>query len=416
MKSAMKSPGNSICFKETLTLTHVKRTNIFLILLFCVSGSLSSSAKRIPQKGEMPILAWYSIPDSACTTARYQELRDAGFTATFPHLKTMAEVDRALVQCKKTGLKLLATCSEIMDQPETAINHLKSHPNLLAYFLRDEPSCSQFAEFGAMVRKIQALDPAHSCYINLLPECGGNGAPYPEYVKRGVKELGTKIVSFDIYPIHYGGIAPTWYWQLETISSAAREAGLPFWAFALLCTHGDYPTPTIASLRLQLYSDLAYGAQCLQYFTYWTPIDAFFNFRLAPIDVHGKRTPIYNLVRQMNKEIQQVAGVFIGAEVQDVCHTGNNIPERVKHLTDEDMPHLFTTINTNGAHALVSRLHNGKNSYVVIQNCELEKDMTLSVETRGKVKRVLKNGTIASLPQNNFTTDVAPGDIRIYTY
>lgn len=394
----------------------MKNSITLICLIFCLFTSEVQAQNKIPQKGEIPILAWYSIPDSACTLARYQELRDAGFTATFPHLNKMIEVDRALAMCKKTNLKLLASCREISDKTTEAINHLKKSPNLLAYFLQDEPVCSQFAALGAKVKEIQTLDPKHSCYINLLPDCGADrmGAPYPEYVERGIKELGTKIVSFDIYPIHYSGVVDSWYWQLEVISSAARKANLPFWGFALLCTHGDYPMPTLASLRLQIYGDLAYGAQCLQYFTYWNPIDINYDFRLAPIDINGKRTFIYDLVKQMNQEIQQIAGVFIGAKVQSVHHLGDHLPYGMMRLYN--LPPGFNVIDTHGTHALVAQLTNDGHHYVIIQNCELEKTMMLTVNTSESIKRVLKNGSIMNASIYANTTRLDPGDIQIYTY
>ena len=47
--------------------------------------------------------------------------------------------------------------------------------------------------------------------------------------------------------------------------------------------HWKYPHPTLATLRLQMFSDLAYGAQGLQYFTYWTPVNSEgFDYEFGP--------------------------------------------------------------------------------------------------------------------------------------
>ena len=49
----------------------------------------------------------------------------------------------------------------------------------------------------------------------------------------------------------------------------ARRVGKPLWAFTLLTPHsGAYAQPTIGGLRLQAFSDLAYGAQAIQHFTF----------------------------------------------------------------------------------------------------------------------------------------------------
>ena len=62
-----------------------------------------------------------------------------------------------------------------------------------------------------------------------------------------------------------------WYETLETTSALARELDIPMYAFALVTAHRhyrgqDYPVPTMEHLRLQQYSNLAYGAQALQCF------------------------------------------------------------------------------------------------------------------------------------------------------
>jgi hypothetical protein len=64
------------------------------------------------------------------------------------------------------------------------------------------------------------------------------------------------------------------YANLEVCSTKAREAGIPFWAFALTTAHLSYPVPTMGQLRYQVYSNLAYGAQGIEYYTYWKPADA----------------------------------------------------------------------------------------------------------------------------------------------
>src|SRR5437868_3488260 len=81
--------------------------------------------------------------------------------------------------------------------------------------------------------------------------------------------------------------------------------------FALTVAHGPYPIPTIEQLRVQVFSDLAYGAQGIQYFTYWTSKSDTWNFHEAPIDVSGKRTAVYDRVKQMNAEIRALSPVFL---------------------------------------------------------------------------------------------------------
>ena len=87
-----------------------------------------------------------------------------------------------------------------------------------------------------------------------------------------------------------------WYETLEIASSFARRRKVPMYAFALATSHGRYPVPTKAHLRLQMYSNLAHGAQLLQYFRYRA---------VAP---WAKRSALFELIREMNQEIQARAG------------------------------------------------------------------------------------------------------------
>ena len=121
------------------------------------------------------------------------------------------------------------------------------------------------------------MDNEHFCYLNLFPtgpkehldQLGVKS--YREYVSRFDEQVPLPFLTFDHYPITRDGLKAEWYENLEEFSDEARKAGKPFWAFALATSHGPYPVPTPAMLRLQVYSDLAYGAQGIQYFTYWTP-------------------------------------------------------------------------------------------------------------------------------------------------
>ncbi len=103
-------------------------------------------------------------------------------------------------------------------------------------------------------------------------------------------------------------------------------------------SHG-YPTTAFdEDPDANLYSNLAYGAQALQYFTYWTPgINSSWDFHHAPIGLDGKRTDVYDRIKLVNSEIQHLAGVFLNARLVSVSHTGKQIPSgtrRVDKLPD----------------------------------------------------------------------------------
>jgi len=294
-----------------------------------------------------------------------------------------------------------------------------SHPALAGYYLSDEPGVSAFPDLAALAKRIRATDDEHFCYINLFPNYASaeqlGVEDYREYVTRFDKEVPLQIMSFDSYPISSNTkIYGNWYNNLEIFSDVAKKAQKPFWAFALSVTYNDaHFEPTLGILRVQVYSNLLYGAQGIQYFTYWTPRGG--DYRLAPISIDGKRNPIFDLVKQMNEELKNLSGVFYGAKVISVHHVGSNdVPKGTRRL--DKLPSLIKVLETNGAGAILSELENGENSFFVILNKDYEKSMNLIINTDPSVKRVLKDGSIVPVNVYANTIRIEPGDVAVYMY
>ncbi|MBN1293375.1 MAG: beta-galactosidase, partial [Candidatus Latescibacteria bacterium] len=260
----------------------------------------------------MPIHAWIGPPAEQTSYARYKELADAGFTHSFSGFPDADAMQKALDVAKAAGIQLFVHIPELKSDPEGTVKRFKDHPALAGYHLRDEPNAKDFPELAAWVQRIRAVDDDHFCYINLFPNYAsaeqlGNPS-YREHVELFVKTVPVQVLSFDHYPVMTKGLRPEWSENLEIISEAARKAGKPFWAFALAVAHDPYPIPSIDHLRLQVYSNLAYGAQGIQYFTYWTPKSTRWNFHEGPIDFNGKRTVVYDRVKKVNEEIRNLSG------------------------------------------------------------------------------------------------------------
>ncbi len=65
------------------------------MLLILFSG-YAFSQERLQNRGEIPILAWYSIPASATSVPRYQEMKDAGITHSLSFYNNADELQKAL--------------------------------------------------------------------------------------------------------------------------------------------------------------------------------------------------------------------------------------------------------------------------------------------------------------------------------
>ena len=212
-----------------------------------------------------------------------------------------------------------------------------------------------------------------------------------------------------------------WYHSLETMLDTSKMTGKPYWAFALSCAlrhkpGNDYPIPTEGHLRLQQYSNLAYGAQGLWYYNYRKgPVPPAKMFSQGhPIAPDGRRSTVYERMRRVNNEFQDRAFVFLGAKVDKVSHTGKAIPLGTKRLSLKELPSWVRKLETPDGGAVVSQLTNNGKNYLVVVNRSPDKELTLKLDLIKGVKRVRYDGSVvdASLYTNEFWLD--PGMAEIF--
>lgn len=400
-----------------------KITIVLLLLVAAIAGNADNKMKyKNPTGKEFPILAWYSIlPDSNLTRERYMELRNAGFNISFSHFENADQLAKGLSASKGTGVRLMAGCPELEERTAEIVEHFKNEKMLCGWFLRDEPTTVSFADLRKFRDRVYKTDDKHLIYLNLLPifvspaELGTK--TYEEYVQRSVDELGLSQLSYDLYPIvqEQGKVVvrPQLYSNLEVARRVSMRSMQPFWAFVLSTAHGSYPIPTAAHLRIEAFSALAYGAQCIQHFTYWTPPTDTWNFHSAPIDEHGKRTPVYELVKNLNREIQSLAWVFLGAKAVAVGHTGNKHIEGTTEWENLSVPVRLCGSGEQGV--LVSYIVNGKSRFMMFVNHDIHHSQTIEIEISGKVRPVGSNGKLQRpCRQDRQSVTLAPGDYLLY--
>ena len=404
----------------------IRRITASIMLLTGMYAAVT--ADRIPYKnptgGEFPILAWYSVlPESNLTPQRYAELRNAGFNISFSHFASAAQAAEGLKACKGTGVKLMMMCPEMEANTAEVVNRFKDDEMVAGWFLRDEPTAHGFKALREFRDRVYEADRNHTVYLNLLPSLVSAEAlgtkDYEEYVQRFVDEVALPQISYDFYPIvEEGGktyVRPSFYENLETVRNVAARNGMPFWAFVLSTAHDPYPTPTSVHMRLEALSALAYGAQCIQYFTYWTPEGTVWNFHNAPVAKDGRRTHVYYLVKELNNEIRNLTWVFLGAKAVNVGHTGKELPQGTGR--PKQLPAPFSKIEADGQGLLISHLENGAKHFLMIVNRDIDNAQNVEIEKTGKVRKVLPDGTqrkIRAKDEQRLTLE--PGGYVIYRF
>lgn len=355
--------------------------------------------------GGFPIVAWTGITASDSGTW-LKEMKGCGINVYLGWYDTIDEVMTVLDNAETAGVKAILNCDELFSDTGNIVARMKDHPALFAYHIADEPSTSDFPMLKEAVNKILSFDSTHPCYINLYPNWAwGDIDDYLQKVNAFLTTVPQRFVSFDQYPImEVDGVSsfrPEWYKNLEDIRRVARAKKLPIWAFALSLAHYledvTYPVPTLEELRLQHFSNLVYGAQGFQYFTF-----------------HGiyRNTPtqVYDRVKNVNASLQALAKIFLGAEVVDVWHTGATLPYGTKALSS--LPAGISSLKTSEAGAVVSKVVKDGNTYIAIVNKDYKKDMTLDIAFDRKVTKIDNMGYKAKAESE--TIALSPGNIIIY--
>ena len=146
----------------------------------------------------------------------------------------------------------------------------------------------------------------------------------------------------------------------------------------------------------------------LQYFRYYKG-------GIAPILVDGKRSPVFELVREMNQELQARAFVFMGAKVQKVWHTGVTIPIGTKRLDPKALPSFVKSFTADRRATLaVSWLKNGNTDYLVVLNRDPNDDTEFTATFAPGVKLVRRDGSLAEAGSYANFFWLEPGDVAIF--
>jgi hypothetical protein len=392
------------------------------------TGAAADANRTLNAGPAITILAWGGVPYDKATPESYAEFAEAGFNLNFSGAASADMMQKLLDLAQQHGVKQLISIPELQRDPEAIARRFKDHSANGGYYLRDEPDATLFPKLAAWARQIQIADAVHPCYVNLLPtyaDLNQLKAPsYQKYLERFIAEVPVPMLSWDHYPVFREGddaardrLRPDFYYNLELGSAAARKAGRPLWLFALATAHNPYPVPELSHLRVEAFSDLAYGAQVIQYFTYWTQHSNVWNFHQGPIDADGKRTATYDRVKQVNGEIQALRGAFLGSRVISVAHTGG---AALPHGTTRYTPAApVKSFETQGTGCVVSILEKGKLRFLVVVNRDIHKPAPVEIafDPAAGAMQAERNGSLKPLDASGVARPVLePGDVAVFAW
>ena len=226
-----------------------------------------------------------------------------------------------------------------MEEGRQWIRELSKKKSFLGVNVKDEPCINDFENLKNIVEKYGSDS---EIYINLLPvyAIGSqlidgiwlNGAEateeeYETYLNKFLETVPVNVLSYDFYPfkdLTYGSLDKRYFYQLHISKKLADERNLPLWNFVQVTAfNNEIRIMSDAEIWWCITTSVAFGVTCLQYFTYFTPVDSSTeSFKGAIIDENGNTTERYECVTECNKHLNSLGNRLIDARFDGVLADG----------------------------------------------------------------------------------------------
>jgi hypothetical protein len=338
------------------------------MLLHCLAAAAETNF--------FPIMPWNSPPIQPGVLKTIHEcgFTLAGFVAPGALDECQAEGLKAIVSDARTSAYDWAgtvDASKARTSVSNLVHEVGKHPAVFGYYLRDEPNAAWFPNLEKVASAARDYSPGKWPYINLFPDYAENwqlGATnYADYLEKFISICHPQILSYDNYSLMDDGSVRENYWSnLEAVRAAAEKHKLIFWNIVLSVSHFNYRELSAADLRFEAYTSLAYGARGLAWFTYFAPPVG--GYRGAPIDQFGNKTAHWQLMQNVNLQVQKLGPTLLQLKSDQVYHFGK-IPAGGK-----GPPTNSLVASVGGDNFLVGEFtHDDGSRYVMVVNKSFSK-------------------------------------------
>ena len=373
----------------------------FFMLALLLGALGAISAAETPSNDEwFPILAWgptnwYNPEGRELTQRDFDLMKECGFNiagfAPFKHLDMIARAglktyywDTPLADAKGLDGNDFAAYPKLV---ANAVAKVRGRPEVIGFFLRDEPVARSFRGLGALSAEIRRQAPHLVPYINLYPNTVSSkhlGCSYDEYLKQYTETCNMPFLSYDFYSLptdRYAPISDRYWLNLEQARNAAERAGIKFHYCTLGVTHFRHRQPTLDDLHFEIYSALLYGAKGLAIFTYFTPPIG--NFREAAISEFGERTQVWYDLKKVLKSVNNRAALLNNLRSIAVYHIPHVSRELGTRGPDERSLLVGVSDDSDARFAVGEFVHQGTGQvYIMILNKDLNVSHSINLKWR----------------------------------
>ncbi|GLU51319.1 hypothetical protein Dfri01_07800 [Dyadobacter frigoris] len=396
--------------------------------------SLQVSAQK--KKEEFLISIYSPPPAKFLNDKQYQVLKDAYVDILLnigPGVKSDKEGNlQTLDLARKYGFKVYVFDGRLSlgdDKIREMVSDYKAHPALGGYYITDEPDSARLKSAVDLMNKVKKLDPEKDAYINHLPDWAVNNYEHgflERYIKLAGKE-NINYLAYDNYPYkRKQKLEKTYFNNLDII----RRVGLKYNIKTSSClqSFGMYVSgveelrrPKADEIRMNVYSNLAYGIKNPVWYPYWTQDNmSSITMSLCVIDSAGVKTDMYEPFRQMNGEMKQLGKTLINLDAQEVYHTGDSLwLGTVRPPAD-----FILKIQDEKADFILSRLvaKSSGEEYVMVVNRSFKQSRKMTFQVKDSVKKMKEISKINGKPvkssfraeTHQITESFLPGEGKLF--
>lgn len=297
---------------------------------------------------------------------------------------TWAEHVEVLEACERHGMRYFLTdharLTGVVDPNEATVlgvvEDFGGYPALGGYYLWDEPFLEDFPSVRRAAEIIRSHDGARLPMVGMLPSYGRYRWPtdYPAFARRFMRVVDPEVVAFDFYGVRQTTsdgppiVNPFLYRDLRLWSDLAREHGRPLWFYGSAVGWGAMATPSLATLRLQAATALAYGARGLIWFMARDYGGGAVDFTGGALDVRGEPGLLYEDLKQVNHWMRALAPTLMTLETRGLVLT-HPVPDGAGSFTPG-----FAGLTSAPANLLLAQQDAAGERYLWVVNRDLAQE------------------------------------------
>ena len=282
-------------------------------------------------------------------------------------------------------------------------DHVKSlwvtdHPAFAGFGFIDEPTYYNYSRIANAHQAINNLLPDTLNLTTLFPVYGrsyfGLGIDnvvkpreemdkwecYEIYVDEYIRQCNPKVLIDEYYMFYReedSELTPKksedFFRSLSFYREKAKSIGVPFWGMASSGKHGVKKPHYSKEIKWAINMCLAYGAQGLQYYTYWPVVEMADVFNMEKANYFALTSPNgvpndqYYLVKEINNFAHSMEDVIMNAEHVGMVQYGNN---KISVIPEKDNLKIYGSLqNIKCNSAVVGCFNNaGKPAYLVVSD------------------------------------------------